>query len=511
MRLFKNEKREFLTFIVENRWPIVLYSSIFLLLYCPWFIITYPRIDTELFLIDAGTFNNWLGIGRPGLVFSKYFLGVNKYNPFIASIFGYVLICLSTIFLEYNLWKHGNLNKVEIFIFALIALTSPILSEQFYFDCQLFEIAWTYVLVAGALLCSWKYILDRSIQSGVIAIILLGWAISSYQSFATVYIAIAEISFILYCQQDKNNKQTTSSCLKIICSLIILFTVTFLIDKAISDAFFMNAGYLQGLTGWNNFSIQACINRILDHGTTVFLGEGIFYSKAYGILSVLTVACVVFDCIVNRKESFIWYILATIAFQITPFILTIYMGNQPVIRAQIVSPIVLAGNVIIVLKILSQYRTLHRIAIFLSLVISWNQMLMTTRLVYTDIVRGTNDMIIAQSIQMDSNRYSKEKPVAFVGTISAKLNDSCIQGDLIGSSVFSWDLEPTYLAGTRRYSNIMRSLGYEYQPVTDLSLMQKARKAALEMPSYPNVGYIKELEECIVIKLSNDHWPQNIQ
>lgn len=106
---------------------------------------------------------------------------------------------------------------------------------------------------------------------------------------------------------------------------------------------------------------------------------------------------------------------------------------------------------------------------------------------------------------------SLQKPIAFVGTYTSKLNAACTIGETIGLSIFNIDSNefPHYLGSSMRICNILKTLGYSFNAVTDTQILE-VQKEALNMPIWPTQGSIKEVGEYVIVKLSDNKWLADI-
>ena len=146
--------------------------------------------------------------------------------------------------------------------------------------------------------------------------------------------------------------------------------------------------------------------------------------------------------------------------------------------------------------------------IVLCIIGGYAQLNVTLRLNYTDSVRYAGDVRIATSIMEEINRLEDEQhsyPVIFIGKHHAELNNSCVQGELIGYSFFEWDtdVEPYSFFSTRRILGFMHTLGGNYAQGNERQFAN-ALEYSQSMNNYPTKGSIKLHDGCIIVKLS-DH------
>ena len=80
------------------------------------------------------------------------------------------MLCVAGILFGYLFECVSGKNCVINATFGLLCMTAPIMAEQFYFDLQIFEIAWGYVLCVVSAGLSYVSILRKDVRCGIIAI-----------------------------------------------------------------------------------------------------------------------------------------------------------------------------------------------------------------------------------------------------------------------------------------------------------------------------------------------------
>ena len=178
-------------------------------------------IDTDSFITIPEGNHNWLHIGRYGLVVEKYILNLDSFNIFYAETLFMVflgLFCTATYYMIYVL--SGKDFKLLNLILPLIGLTNPLFVEQFIFLLQSAQISFTLFLTVIAILCIYKWIVDKKWVYGIINVALLVLILGTYQSFIPVYIAFCVFAFVLLCENDefafKNNKDFWIQIIKLV-------------------------------------------------------------------------------------------------------------------------------------------------------------------------------------------------------------------------------------------------------------------------------------------------------
>lgn len=507
----KNIYEHIAIYIYTNRWLFIVGIIILTTIYGNQLYSINARIDNETLLNNYKGVNNWLKIGRQGGILTRIIFEQLEFNPYFASICaGLMLICSMIMFCY--LMKYMGMDQTKISLFGfLIFMIHPIWMEQIYFTMQVLEISMGLFLTMLASFISYYLIFNNKTKWRIIPISLMIWSFSTYQTFIELYIAVVIFCFIVHLSVSKSKgKFEFKQQLIIIVNLIVDFTIAVVVNQIITKIFFLSSDYLIGQMQWFSEPIEICINNIFRHIFKVITGKGIFYSWSY-IVSFILVIIFGIKLITkkNRMNSSVKYIyiLALIGLELSPFLITIYGGKEPVYRSQFVLPFVISGNLILAL-ILCEFKIITRsIIYFLMTIILVSQSQIVLRLQYTDNIRYQEDMAKAYNINEKIVYVTKgqNKPVAFVGKSSANLNSACVKGEVLGKSIFEWDYSayPHYYKSSRRICNILRSMGIKISNVNENQMIE-ARKIANDMNEWPAEGSVHDAGTFVVVKLSAD-------
>ena len=508
--MLHTEFRKFKEYLSQNRWPVLGWNILLLLVWWPWVFNTAPRIDTEVFINEPYSNYNWLDMGRQGAILTKYIFSLRWFNPHIETLFGYLLICLASVLFGYLFWRAGCKNKVLCAAFGMFCFVAPIMTEQFYFELQIFEIALAYVLCAVAVGTAYMGIFKRSICVTAISIGCMMWIFSTYQSFVILYVAAVITCFILLYQQESERKIGWT----LVWKLIAGFLCAFILNQIITKSFFSaQIEYLSGKIAWSSQTPGQSIYHILGHLAEGFFGEEPFYTPFYGILAVLVILGGIIKVKTFKgKNGKIIYLIAVIVLQTVPFWLTVVGGTIPTLRAQMAYPFVLGCDAVLLADQVYKRKILVAFSLLFSFVIGWSQMMMTERMIYTDEIRSQEDIRLASAIEERIGTASSvEKPVAIIGSYQNRLNASCIRGEMIGLSMFSMstEVEPHYFWSGDRALQMLKVLGFSFESASQEQMLE-ARKQVLTMPVWPAEGSIADAGDYIIVKLSEDHWQEDL-
>lgn len=501
-------------FIWENRWYILITSIFIVLIYGQWLFELSPHIDTEEFINTPYTVYG-LQSGRPEKFLTSFIFSLRWYNPFMSSVFGFVLLCAAGVLFQYLLFRAGNVRCSVSGVFVLITFCSPIMVEQFYFFSQIFEMAWAYLLCAAAVGFSFYGVLQRSWAARFASVVSMIWIFGTYQIFTVLYVATVIVCFVLLYEKWADNGANVyfKKLAGIIGQLIFWFFLAYMIYSLINSIWFPGDGdYLSDMSAWGRDTFTECVRKIKTHIIDGFTGNGIYYSAFYGVFAGAAVLGAVLKVWKNRIKTGWLYVMAVIMLQLCPFLLTIYLGKAPVIRSQLAYNLVLAYDTVICVSTLKKYVKIKRVFQVLAIICLWMQLIPTMRLIYTDGIRAVEDNRLLCEVSSRIHEVSgAQKPVAFVGTYSNKLNHACLRGEMIGVSIFNIDsgASPHYFYSTSRICGNTKVLGVTMKNASEEQVLQ-ARREALDMPVWPLEGAVKDAGDFIIVKLSDDRWAREI-
>lgn len=487
-RKFKLEYVEFKEFIWNHRWNIFLTCILFLLIYGYWMFDLNPHIDTEDFINTPYSVYG-LQSGRAGKFFTSIIFRLRWYNPFMSNVFGFLLFCLCGVLLQYFLYRFGNIKGIISSIFVIITLCSPIMVEQLYFFSQIFEMAWAYLICILAVLCSYYAVVYRSKVACVGFVIALVWTFGTYQIYTILFVTLVVMGFLLLSQKwifEEN--ASVMVLLARIAQLILIFAIGYGINMVINHIWFSEGmSYLNAMRYWGKEPASECLKNIWTHIYSGLTGGRIHHTIFYGVFVLLAILVSVGKIIKKKTGAGWFYLLVILSLQICPFLMTVYLGNEPVLRSQIVYPMVLACNVVISIRGLENWMTLKRACYVLAVACLWMQLIPSMRLIYTDGIREQEDRSVMNEVSYRIHQVcGTTKPVAFVGKRKNNLNQACLRGEMIGKSIFNVDAgaNPHYFFSTVRICENAKVMGFD-MPHASEEQVKMARKEALDMPIWP--------------------------
>ena len=260
---------------------------------------------------------------------------------------------------------------------------------------------------------------------------------------------------------------------------------------------------------WGNTSIKDCLKNIMRHIWNALTANGIYYSLAFPISIIMLVIMTIWQ-IRKRSKDLYLYILAALVLLLTPFLMTILMGQMPKYRTQIVLPFVF-GFIIqyfVGRTELFNSRKISQLLFLLGigvLVLGIQQSMTAAQMFYSEYVQYEEDVRIATKItdridQLNLGERPSE-PLIFIGSRSPQLNRSSSNSfENPGHSFFEWAFTTQY--GTFIMENFLATIGYNYESPT-LEQIAFAESYSKDMKIWPDTESVQVADGVIIVKLSD--------
>ncbi len=486
-------------------------------------------IDTED-LIHQGTpfYDGWLNTGRQGLVLLKYLTGSVEYNPYFSGLMTLLFLMVSvTVFVM--LWDcvvgvTEAVNKWSALGCMFLWIAHPVLVEQFYFTLQGAEIGMGMLLTALALWLVWWGSRERGskrVWAFVISGLLLLVTFSVYQIFVVFFIFGAVTLLLLDTLREdapSGRKKSLSVVVREVLPYAGVFLAAFACNSVITALFFSESDYLSSQVRWGQLSLQDCVYSIAVHGRDVLTGQNsIFYSWVFGILCLIGLVAVMM--LVRRFGFALLFYYG--ALMTTPFLMTVVCADVPAIRSQLILPaatgFVMYLDVLLIKRLGTKVVTTDKrksepcrcipyvllIIFCVAGVVSETQV--SLRLYYTDACRYAEDEALGRALiqRLEPLIGEDETPIVVIGSREFQGNNACVEGEIIGLSLFEHDVneEPQFYWSTRRVIGFLHTLGYDCEQLPDKNIPY-AIDFAEEMDVWPGEHSVEHAGDMIVIKLS---------
>lgn len=512
----------FSQYIRRNKFTILLLSAFIFLLHGSKLYSASFGIDTEKILSSPeDLYASWYGIGRYGLTVLKMLGAQMNFNPFLAGIMTLLFLDFAMIAFGFLFtYVHGSTgpraDAVSLFVFGAAVTAHPIITEQLYFSLQGVEVTLSFVFCAVSLLFAHEWCRLGSRLYFVCAVALLPLIFSVYQSFVPLYI-FGVVALCCLNLPFSPEAAGPAAYFKYIGKHIIVFLTGFFLNQIIITLFFPQSDYLANQMQWDINNMGDGIRRILAHIFSVLLGRGTFYSASFLLIAILLLVLWSLGFVWHKKPgSGVLNLFLLGALYLGPFYLTIVLGEQPVVRAQLVLPFATGFMLYLICVLLysnadrdkQTVNTSGKLAFsILALSCIWQEADVSGRLYFTDTVRFQQDASLAENIEQDiaklTNEANYQGTVVFIGESPATYSSSYVTGDVMGQSFFAWDtdVEPLNFWSSGRIVDFMNCMGSNYQAPTQKEAADATARAA-NMPSYPEEGSIIMQNDMVIVKLS---------
>lgn len=472
-------------------------------------------VDTDLFITEPENNYNWLENGRYGLILEKYFLNLSSFNIFFAEILFIlflIIFCLVTYYTFYKI-SGKDFNLINLCI-PLIGFTHPIFAEQFIFLLQSAEISFSLLLTILSILFIYKWIIDKKNIYAILNIILLTIILGSYQSFFIIYISFCLFAFILLCENEnfkfKNNKDYWFNILK----LLGTFILSFIIYQIIIRIFSSNFNYLNQMNFWKTTSKLECFKNIYNNFKAMILCASNYYNYGFhiGLLSILIIG--IYNSIKTNKVTNVFnkiiYYMVYFLFTLSPFVMTIYIGSAPPMRSQFYIPLIEALSILFLTYYLcknDKIKILKIISFIIIFILFLKQAYTLQKLYYADYLTRQNDLQTAYQLLHDISEYGVKEndKIYFYGHLEEKINPSALGGEIIATSSFEtgYTAEPLYWHSTYSILRLFKSLGYNYNPISQEQVTDARINTGFITQTWPQENCILKVDDYYIIKLAD--------
>ena len=150
----------------------------------------------------------------------------------------------------------------------------------------------------------------------------------------------------------------------------------------------------------------------------------------------------------------------------------------------------------------------------LGVVFAFRQMWSSSMLMQSNLMRYQYDVQLCNNVNRDiitvwnDNSLIYEATdddieVVILGEYPFDYGENHRHGEIIGVSAVAFGARGSKIESTLRMIPFMETMGYRYNPIDkDDERLDSIRKRAVDMPIYPNKGYIEIIDGVTVVKLS---------
>lgn len=497
------------TFLKKNRWAILIAFLVVLISY--GFMLTHYTlsIDEEIWVknTDPELLKSiWLNQGHFGLFFfDSLFFPNGNYVPVLWDWLGVIQFTFAGVIFAFAASQFlKNIGRFSVFIFCAVFPVFPFVTGDILsFSMYGLPMGIAMIVMSLAVLLFFVWCREHKPFFLIASAILAFVATSFYQAFPGIYV-VGVMMYVVIALSEKIAKpvRIVKDVLWGILALAIAVGGYFLVNQSLQSLYGLagSGGYLsEGFIGWGTTETLAIFGGIARSIGASFAGR-IYGGAAVLIVTVLFVIYMITGVLRKKEGKTVW-IIGCLLLLVSPFVMNLMLGSQELIgRTLLGFPLALAAEALLIAEAVrkSETRWLRISAsVALCCVLAINGVYMNL-LFWMDHTAYRKDRTTSAQIMDEINRQeidSSKKPVIFVGKL-----ESVFPGNLntpATASFFNWDGGSNY-----RIHGFMNAEGHVILPYTTEQLGQ-AVEAAKSLPGWPQEGSVKELNDCIVVKLSD--------
>lgn len=460
----------------------------------------------SLYFLQGGL----LAQGRFGSYLLYNVLGLSAFLPFwtdclaVCALFGSAIVwCV--------LMKRiagRNLPISAYIVFSTIFVSYPLIAEIFIYQTASLSICLGYGLIAISLIFAYEYIFHhQKLYFAIISILFVTFAISTYESFAAVYLCGVSIILILSFLLDRIAKDSIAIN-KHLVKFIFILLIAIVLKVAISSliVFFIPIkNYAANSILWfHNDSLFFLLKILII--TVLF---GYFFasiSSASIFIFLLTNLLFIYLTIkLSVRYKSISFFLLFLLLGFSNFLLSFIQGSVTPYRASQPLALFIAFIFMLLLHFIKTDKPKKLVIYFLVFFLVLIQTRELNKLFYLDFLRFQDDKnIVLQVSNTIQSNFDNNKPVIFVGNPRPRKNQDNIVGfySKIGESVFLWiqNSPSEYKLELYRF---FKMLGFSFQEPTKNQILEGSFLAK-KMSVWPYKESIKEFDDFIVVNFGNN-------
>lgn len=467
-------------------------------------------VDAEVILNHPQSVYNWGQIGRFGLIALKYLVDGNWYNPYLEAIL--FLAALWALGMAFSWLFSGfcaEASEGVRFLSIALFLFFPTYADQFMFRFQSFEFAFAMLLAVFATHYLYMAVTEKDRAAMAVAVFLSVFSFGIYQSMVNLQICVHVAVWLFSLERLRTEERK-----KLLLGMTSHFFVSLAVYCAIVKLFFDSGNYLSGQAGWLSGDVAHALRNVLAYIKRVLFAMDVFYPVTY-MACVCACAAFLGRELRRRRGMFPVYAAGVVCLLASPFFLAIATGTPSPYRAQCMLPFVCASLwLFFASRVRRRGAALRACFIAAGCVLLICQLSVLMRLFYTqDMIREADEIIAARMVERidEFGGAAQEKPVVFLGHLAAKPNASCYTKAQAASYLSYSVYEFAYIEGvpvekpnyfnTGRILGYFETLGFRYQMPT-AEVVETAKAAGVDMGCFPAPDSVREMEQCIVVKLS---------
>lgn len=531
-----NLKKDIEYFIKETAYIVPVILTVLLSF---GFVLTHSSVNVDT-LSGARYFREgeMLAQGRPGMVLFEMIFNVMEFNPWFVDLVAVILLIMSaiTFCMAFRKITNDKINMVAYTIFSCLFLSYPLICEIFVYTPASITIGLGYFGIAVSLNFIHKYLKDNDKKYFIFTTLILAFVVSSYESFAVVYLCAILVLFILDCIYNEKDLKFVDT-LKEGIKLILPLAISIVAIKIISTIIMLilniepSKNAAKQIAYFTEGFIPA-IKHLISSAGSYYVIRGLIYFP----ITVLVLAMFVnfgMNIYYYVKKKNITLFLLFIGTILALFALSIIQGQgTPYRTCQVFAFFVAFTFMTFTQMILScnKYKAVNIIVIILMFMLVFYQAKDTHNWFYINYLRYEQEKvdIIKIAEEIKSKDFNPDKPIVFIGKyrlsdyvmyktyvslesfrykLASKIVNIFDKGNTFDSrithsvavSYIDWALV-AFNDGNIELFKWLERLGYRFKKGTQ-EMYEEATIIVNKLPAYPDEGHILETKDYIIVKL----------
>lgn len=444
---------------------------------------------------------NMLQQGRLLHILFFYITGLVDVIPYLNNFLGAALLVISAILLT-ALIETVIPNKFTIFakiMFAGLFLSNPIISFKFIYDLDVVVTMFSYACIPLAVIFGLEFCQTSNKLDFLKAFGFLLCSIGSYESFNAVYICLVIFTLILYAvYKNVPAKELVIKAVKLAVILICAFAFYYIVVKICQYAT-GNISYPRSTILSIGIPVKTAVKNIIKS----LLNFSLFPILEFAVFAGLSTLLALFLSIKTKRPIIMLLFILMGFFTVSVSLIqgmVFYRTCQPF-------NLFVACIALLLIDVMSDKKALRQASAFVMVLLLIWQLKDINLWFYKDWANYQKNEYAINTIATDLHgSFSVEdKPVCFV----TRDYDSFLM---------SWDASQHeigespivaaigFLGDTTSPSMIQMFKYQQYYSLKTPTVEQvkKASENSIGIPAYPKNGYIKELDDIIIVKLGED-------
>ena len=493
----------------KNYWICTILTA----LLCYGFTLTNATLLTDDLVFDSHYSNNHvkLAVGRWGYLIFRDVLFTFLYLPFWRAFNGMCLIITgSTMYCGlYRKYSGGKFDNKTATIFTCVAISFPWIADLFVLTETTILMGWIFTLAGVSLYFSCKWIIEKKNALYLIpSSVILGYATAFYEPAMVFYLAGGfSLLFLHFLFKEKSGGFSRFLIMSVQFAVITVLGVIVLRLGAIFFQYLLSIEpmyYREQLLFHDTSSVWALIKSVIRFTlsfTRIFIFPPSDGNTIRMIIWAASVCVVITSFILSVSFKKLSIFLAGAATVVSAYGLYFALGILHMLNRNVYTFLLLIAFASALLYQVIRNIEIKRVKLkYLAvLIVVWLVLFQSremNQIIHLDYQRHQRDVMILNTIVHDLGR-GREKPVVFVGFIP----DTLPRREFVGVSLFRINREtPWTELDVFWISGFFRAQGFPLQEPIEFDRDEICRYI-VDMPSWPQSGYIKELDDYVIVRL----------